>query len=248
MQSFSNRVALVTGSTSGIGASVARRLAREGMSIAIHSKSSVQAGAALVEELGNASYIQADLTNEEETSQLIHSVIKQHGRLDVIVNNAGISEVIPHTALKQATSEIWAKLYKVNVIAPWILIAEAESALRQSATEGHPSCIVNISSHAGVRPKGASIPYSVSKAALNHLTRLLAVTLAPAIRVNAIAPGLVETPMTEQWDTAKEIWQNHAPMRRAAKPEEIADLVAMLVASDYITGEVIVADGGLNLT
>src|SRR5699024_1972983 len=124
------------------------------------------------------------------------------------------------------------KLYEVNVIAAWLLIGEAESALRQSAKEGRPSCIVNISSRAGVRPKGASIPYAVSKAALNHMTKLLAVTLAPDIRVNAIALGLVHTPMTESWQEAHDLRRNRSPMRRAAKPEDIAGLAAMIIRSD----------------
>jgi NAD(P)-dependent dehydrogenase (short-subunit alcohol dehydrogenase family) len=87
----------------------------------------------------------------------------------------------------------------------------------------------------------------VSKAALNHMTKLLAVSLGPAVRVNAIAPGLVDTSMTETWEEAHELWRNRSPMRRAAKPEDIAELVAMIVRSDYLTGEVLVADGGLNL-
>lgn len=104
---------------------------------------------------------------------------------------------------------------------------------------------VAYSSHAGVRPKGASIPYAVSKAALNHMTKLLAAVLAPAIRVNAVAPGLVDTPMTAAWTEAQELWRTRAPMRRAATPD---DIVAMVMASEYLTGEIIVADGGLNLT
>lgn len=242
------RVALVTGSTSGIGAAIAKRLVQEGLTVALHSKSSVSSGVALAKELGHASYTQADLSKKEDVRRLMETVVQKHGRLDVLVNNAGISEVIPHASLKEATAEIWRKLYEVNVIAPWLLIGEAESALRQSAKEGRPSCIVNISSHAGVRPKGASIPYAVSKAALNHMTKLLAATLGPVIRVNAIAPGLVDTPMTESWKEAHALWRNRSPMRRAAKPEDIADLAAMIVRSDYLTGEVIVADGGLNLT
>jgi NAD(P)-dependent dehydrogenase (short-subunit alcohol dehydrogenase family) len=105
-----------------------------------------------------------------------------------------------------------------------------------------------VSSHAGVRPKGASIPYAAAKAALNHTTRLLAVSLSPDIRVNAVAPGLVDTPLTANWTAAQELWRDRSPMRRAAKPEDIAQAVSMLVASDYITGEVLLADGGLNLT
>jgi NAD(P)-dependent dehydrogenase (short-subunit alcohol dehydrogenase family) len=243
-----DRVALVTGSTSGIGLAIARRLAGEGFTVAVHSRTSVETGRALAAELGNASYTEADLGDETECRRLIDAVVARHGRLDVLVNNAGISGVIPHGALKEATPAIWRKLYDVNVIAPWILISEAEAALRASAGRGRAAAILNISSHAGVRPKGASIPYAASKAALNHMTRLLAVALAPAIRVNAIAPGLVDTPLTASWTAIQETWRDRAPMRRAARPEDIADLAAMVIASDYLTGEVIVADGGLNLT
>lgn len=238
----------MTGSTSGIGAAIARRLAREGVTVALHSRTSVAKGVALAEELGTASYTQADLAEATSARRLIDAVRDKHGRLDVLVNNAAMTQVIPHTELKRATADVWRGLYEVNVVSPWLLIAEAESMLRESAQGGRPASVVNISSHAGVRPKGASIPYAVSKAALNHMTRLLAVALAPAIRVNAVAPGLVDTPMTAGWTETHELWRTRAPMRRAAKPEEIADVVAMLIASDYVTGEVIVADGGLNLT
>jgi NAD(P)-dependent dehydrogenase (short-subunit alcohol dehydrogenase family) len=163
----------------------------------------------------------------------------------VLVNNAGISRVIPHADLAAATPTIWRELHEVNVVAPWQLITEAVPIMRRS---GDSPCIVNIASHAGVRPKGASIPYAVGKAGLIHMTKLLAVTLAPAIRVNAIAPGLVETPMTVDWEAAQKLWRERSPMQRAALPEDIADIVAMLVASKYLTGEIIVADGGLNLT
>ena len=114
-------------------------------------------------------------------------------------------------------------------------------------TRGRPACVVNVSSHAGVRPKGASIPYAASKAALNHVTRLLALSLAPDIRVNAVAPGLVDTPLTAGWTQAQQLWRERAPMRRAASPEDVAQAVAMLVASDYLTGEILLCDGGLNL-
>ncbi len=241
------RVALITGSTSGIGAAIARRLAAEGVAVALHSHDSVRAGEMLAEELPGASYTRADLSNERDTRLLVRNVLEAHGQLDILVNNAGISEVIPHGNLRAASPEKWQRMYAVNVIAPWILVTEAEEALRTAAKRGAPGCIINMSSHAGVRPKGASIPYAVSKAALNHLTKLLSVALAPDVRVNAIAPGLVDTPMTQSWETAQEIWRSRAPMRRAALPEEIADIASMLVNSGYLTGEVIVVDGGLNL-
>lgn len=246
--SQNKRVALVTGSTSGIGKAIAQRLAQDGFTIALHSKSSVAVGQALAKEHPGASYSQADLADPDQARGLIANVLSHHGRLDILVNNAGITATIPHASLKEASAEIWRALYDVNVIAPWILIAEAENALRQASSDECPSCILNITSHAGIRPKGASIPYSASKAALNHMTKLLALTLAPQIRVNAIAPGLVETPMSKQWSAARKLWETRSPMGRGAQPEEIAQVASMLIASHYITGEIVMSDGGLNLT
>jgi len=216
--------------------------------VILHSRSSAEVGRALAVDLGNATYIQADLADDAERIMLVREAVSRWGRLDVLVNNAGISHVIPHTDLMAASPSVWQELYEVNVVAPFRLVAEAESALREAAKCGRAGCVVNVSSHAGVRPKGASIPYAASKAALNHLTRLLAVALAPDIRVNAVAPGLVDTPLTASWTAAQQHWRERSPMRRAASPEDIAQAVAMLIASDYLTGEVLLSDGGLNLT
>lgn len=243
-----HRVALVTGSTTGIGKAIAQRLAEDGFTIAFHSRASVAEGQQLASSTPNATYTQADLSDQDQVKFLIADVLAHHGRLDVLVNNAGVSAVIPHGALKEASAEIWRDLYEVNVIAPWTLIAEAETALRASSTEDCPSSIINVSSHAGVRPKGASIPYAASKAALNHVTQLLALSLSPEIRVNAIAPGLVDTPMTKSWVDAQKLWVDKAPMGRGARPDEIAHTASMLVSSSYLTGEIILNDGGLNLT
>ncbi len=241
-------VALVTGSTSGIGAAIARRLSHDGFAVILHSRSSVETGQALAAELGHAVYLQADLAQDADRVRLIREAVAVWGRLDVLVNNAGISQVIPHADLAAATPAVWQALHEVNVVAPFRLIAEAEAALRASALQGRPGCVVNVSSHAGVRPKGASIPYAASKAALNHMTRLLALSLAPDIRVNAVAPGLVDTPLTASWTEAQQLWKDKSPMRRAARPEDIAQAVAMLVQSSYLTGEILLSDGGLNLT
>jgi len=244
----SERVALVTGSTSGIGAAIARRLAHDGYIVALHSRSSAEVGRAMVQELKKASYHQADLGDEMAARGLIASVLEAHGRLDVLVNNAGLSIRIPHTDLKAATPSLWRQMLDVNLIAPFVLVAEAEAALRESSERGRPASIVNVGTHAGSRPKGSSIPYAASKAALHHVTKLLALSLGPAIRVNAVAPGLVETPMTANWPDMLEAWKVKSPMKRPAKPEDIADLVAALCANDYVTGEIVIADGGLNLT
>jgi NAD(P)-dependent dehydrogenase (short-subunit alcohol dehydrogenase family) len=244
----SDRVALITGSTSGIGAATARRLARDGYTVALHSRSSADVGKRMAGELAGASYHQADLADEQATRDLVASVLQRHGRLDVLVNNAGQSIRIPHADLKAATPAVWRRMLDVNLIAPFVLVTEAEPALRKSAEGGRPACIVNIGTHAGARPKGASIPYATAKAGLHHVTRLLALALGPAIRVNCVAPGLVETPMGANWPEATELWNTRSAMRRPAKPEDIADLVAALVANDYVTGEIVIADGGLNLT
>jgi NAD(P)-dependent dehydrogenase (short-subunit alcohol dehydrogenase family) len=244
----SDRVVLITGSTSGIGAATARRLARDGYTVALHSRRSAEAGKRMADELAGASYHQADLADEQAPRELVAAVLQRHGRLDVLVNNAGQSIRIPHADLKAATSAVWRRMLDVNLIAPFVLITEAEPALRRSAEAGRPAAIVNIGTHAGVRPKGASIPYATAKAGLHHVTRLLALALGPAIRVNCVAPGLVETPMGANWPEATELWNTRSPMRRPAKPEDIADLVAALVDNDYVTGEIVIADGGLNLT
>lgn len=248
MNKASRPVALVTGSTSGIGAAIARRLSAEGYAVVLHSRSSAEAGHALVRELGSAVYIQADLADDAQRTRLVREAVAHWGRLDVLVNNAGISRVIPHADMAAATPDIWHELYEVNVVAPFRLVAEAQAALREAAARGRPGCVVNVSSHAGVRPKGASIPYATTKAAVNHVTRLLALSLAPDIRVNAVAPGLVDTPLTQDWTQAQQLWKEKSPMRRSAKPEDIAQAVAMLVESDYLTGEILLSDGGLNLT
>jgi NAD(P)-dependent dehydrogenase (short-subunit alcohol dehydrogenase family) len=249
MQQAISRVALVTGSTSGIGAAIARRLAADGFAVVLHSRASAAVGQAMAAALPNAAYVQADLARDADRTRLIEQALAHRGRLDVLVNNAAISWRIPHDDMAAATTAVWEQMNNVNVIAPWRLITAAEAALRDAAASaGRPAAILNISSHAGVRPKGGAIPYAVGKAALNHMTRLLAISLAPAIRVNAVAPGLVDTPMTAGWDAAQALWRERAPMRRAAQPDDIATIAAMLIASDYVTGEIVVADGGLNLT
>lgn len=238
----------MTGSTSGIGLGIARRLAASGYRVILHSRSSVAAGNALAAELDGAWYLQADLSDDDQRQQLIAGAVRAAGRLDVLVNNAGFSTVIPHADLAGASAAVWREMYEVNAIAPFRLVAEAEPYLRESAAGGRAAAVVNIASHAGVRPKGASIPYAASKAALIHTTKLLALTLAPEIRVNAIAPGLVDTPLTAGWTDARALWREKSPMKRPASPDDVADIALALIESGYITGENIILDGGLNLT
>jgi len=239
----SRPVALITGSTSGIGAATARRLAADGLTVVIHSRSSKEVGVALADELGGT-YLQADLADDAEAAGLVGRVLAEHGRLDVLVNNAGLSWPVPHADLEALTAADWRRLLDVNLIAPWLLCTAALPALRESPGGG---AIVNVTSHAGVRPKGSSIAYAASKAALNHVTKLLAAALGPEVRVNAVAPGLVDTPMTKDWTEAHELWNARSPMRRPAQPSDVADLIAAVLSNTYLTGEVILLDGGLNL-
>jgi NAD(P)-dependent dehydrogenase (short-subunit alcohol dehydrogenase family) len=235
------KVALVTGSASGIGAATVRRLAADGMTVAVHSRSSRSTGEALAAELGG-SYHQADLSDDAAAQALVPEVVAEHGRLDVLVNNAGISWPVPHADLDGLTASDWRQLLDVNLIAPWLLCTAALPTLRE-----YGGCIVNVTSHAGVRPKGSSIAYAASKAALNHVTKLLAAALGPDVRVNAVAPGLVDTPLTESWTEAQDLWKTSSPMRRAARPVDVADLISAVVHNAYLTGEVIMFDGGMNL-
>jgi ketoreductase RED2 len=237
-------VALVTGSTSGIGAAVARRLHAQGTRVVLNSVRSVDAGTAMAAELGDgAHYVQGDVSVDADVARLVEETIARFGRLDVLVNNAGTTVVIPHDDLEAATPEVFRRLYDVNVVGTWALTVAAMPHLRASGA----GCVVNVSSLAGVRPAGSSIPYAASKAALNHVTRLLANVVGPQVRVNAVAPGLVDTPWTEGWDAVRSFVQATAPLQRSATPDDVAEVVLSLIASAYVTGQVWVVDGGMHL-
>lgn len=240
---FAGHVVLVTGSSSGIGAATARQFAAAGATVIVNSTTSIDAGRALAEELPDATYIQADVSDTTDCSRMIDEIIAAHGRLDVLVNNAGTTAVIPHGDLEAATPEVWRRIFDVNVIGTWQLTVAAVPHLRSSGR----GQVVNVSSLAGTRPVGSSIPYACSKAAVSHMTHLLANTLGPDVRVNAVAPGLVDTPWTEDWTVVREFVRAQAPMQRSATPDDVAEVILGLARSTYVTGEVVLIDGGLNL-
>ncbi len=240
---FAGQTVLITGSSSGIGASTARRFAGLGATVVVNSSTSVEAGEAVAAELAGASYVQADVADPLQAQRLIDQVIDRHGRLDVLVNNAGTTAVIPHGDLDAATPEIWRRIFDVNVIGTWQVTVAAVDHLRASGR----GQIVNVSSIAGERPTGSSIPYACSKAAVSHLTRLLANTLGPDVRVNAVAPGLVDTPWTEDWEFVRQFVTAQAPLQRTATPDDVAEVILGLARATYVTGEVVVVDGGLTL-
>ncbi|MEU1056507.1 SDR family oxidoreductase [Streptomyces sp. NPDC005876] len=240
------RVALITGSSSGIGAEVARRLADRGMRIVVNSARSVEAGEKLASELPDAVYLRADIAVEDEARQLVADAVGHYGRLDVLVNNAGVSRPIPHGDLDAADLAVWQRIFAVNVFGTWQTTVAAVPALRRSGD----GVVVNVSSIAGTRPAGSSIPYAVSKAALEHMTRLLAKAVGPDIRVNAVAPGLVETPWTQGKDFFAPIAEQVralTPLRRVGRTEDVAEAVQALIGATYTTGQVLLVDGGAHL-
>ena len=240
---FRGQTVLITGSSSGIGAATARLFCSLGATVVINSSTSTEAGQALAADLPDASYVQADVSDEHQARRLIDDVVTRHGRLDVLVNNAGTTQVISHADLDAASPDVWRRIFDVNVIGTWQVTVAAVAHLRASGN----GQVINVSSVAGERPTGSSIPYACSKAAVSHMTRLLANALGPAVRVNAVAPGLVDTPWTADWDLVREFVKAQAPLQRAARPEDVAEVIVGLARSTYVTGEVVVVDGGLHL-
>ena len=236
------KVAIVTGSTSGIGEAIARHYAANGGSVLINSARSVEAGERIAAELPDAMYVQGSIADDGVPQQLVDAAIERWGRLDVLVNNAGTTRLIPHSDLDAASLDVWREIFEVNVFGTWEMTRVAVPHLREQQ-----GSVVMITSLAGVRPTGSSVPYASSKAALNHLTGLLANALGPDVRVNAIAPGLVATPWTADWEDLHRAGGAMAPMKRSATPADIVDLALVLATNTYITGEVILVDGGLAL-
>ena len=189
---------------------------------------------------GEAAYVRADISKQDEAHALVDGTIARFGRLDVVVNNAGWTTVVDHADLDGLTDEIMRRTFDVNVFGTWWVTKRAIPHLRRS---DDPS-VVTISSIAGLRPVGSSIAYAMSKAALNHMTLLLAKSYGP-IRFNAVAPGLVATPWTSDWDAMHAAVASRAPIGRSARPDDCAEAVLALVRNRYTTGEVFVVDGGL---
>lgn len=241
MSELQGRVALVTGSSSGIGEATARHLSLLGASIVVNSSTSVDAGKAVAEALPtDAIYVQADISDPQQNRSLVDSVIGRFGRLDILVNNAGWTHSVDHTDLDGLTDEIFKKTFEVNVFGTWSLTKAAMPFLQES----EDASVVIVTSVAGLRPVGSSIAYSMSKAALNHLTSLLAKSFGP-VRFNAVAPGLIATPWTTDWDDMHALVERRAPLGRSGTPDEVAQAVTSLVTNRYVTGEIVVVDGGL---
>lgn len=244
-----SRVALITGSSSGIGAGIARRLAAAGIRVVLNSARSESAGKALAAELPDAVYVRGDVADADDARRIVKAAIDTYGRLDILVNNAGVTRFIPLGDLDAADADAWREIFEVNVVGTWQMITAATPHLRASGENGSGAgSIINISSVSATRALGSSIPYAVSKAAVNHMTRLLASQLGPAVRVNAIAPGLIDTPWYEGedqvWESSREWITENTPLRRVGTPEDVAEAALYLVDAAYTTGDVLTVDGG----
>jgi 3-oxoacyl-[acyl-carrier protein] reductase len=247
-----NKVALVTGGGTGLGAVLVRKLASEGMHVAVHFGHSQREAQAAVDDarsLGvRAKAFRADLSGPSmprEVRSLIDQVTSHFGQLDLLVNNAGITRAVPFSNLDDVTLEDWDLVLDVNAKAPFFLTQAAMPALRKSGS----GQIINTASISGIRASGgSSIAYSVSKAATIHLTKCLATALAPDIRVNAVAPGLMRTRWLAHFDEAQLARATtQTPLRRTADLRDTANAFVMLARNDSITGQVIVVDGGISV-
>jgi 3-oxoacyl-[acyl-carrier protein] reductase len=244
MSDAPRRVALVTGSATGIGRAAALRFAREGFAVAVnYSRSENEARQTYegVQALGVPALLcQANVADDSAVQDMVGRCRAELGGLDVLVNNAGTTHFIDHADLDALTDEVWDEILGVNLKGTFYCCRAALPALRE-----RQGAIVNVTSVAGLQGHGSSIPYAASKAALNCMTKSLARALAPDVRVNAVAPG----PVLTRWlaDHMEHVERSLliTPMRRAAAPEDIADVIAFLaLGTGLMTGQVVVVDGG----
>jgi ketoreductase RED2 len=240
---LTGKAVVVTGSSSGIGEAVARRLSALGAGIVLNSRTSVDAGTRLAGALGDAVYVCGDIGDPATSAALVEAARDRWGRLEGLVNNAGRTVPVPIHDVDAVTVEHWDQVLRTNVIGSF-LVAQAALPLLREAGDGW---IVNIGSIAGIRQIGSSLPYAVSKAALHHLTTLLAKYSGGNVRVNAVAPGLVDTPWTATWDLQREFVAGAAPVHRIASVDDVAEACLSLIDNGYVTGHVLVVDGGFTL-
>ncbi len=238
------KTALVTGSATGIGRAVALRLAEEGVNIAInYSKSRQEAVDTLheIEQKGVEGLLcQATVADDQEVRRMVAQTLERFGRLDILINNAGVTDFVGHDDLEGLKEAYWDRAMDVNVKGMFFCCRAAAEALKKQR-----GCIVNVTSVAGVTGLGSSIAYAASKAAAISVTKSLARVLAPEVRVNSVAPGIVDT----RWVKGHEDHIRHlakdTPLGRIAAPVDVAEVVYSLIAhSAFVTGQNVVVDGG----
>ncbi|KRE93365.1 3-ketoacyl-ACP reductase [Paenibacillus sp. Soil766] len=244
---LTNKVALVTGGGTGIGRAVSFALAKRGAAVAVNysrSKEDAEETAQrIIEEGGRAIAIQADVSNNNEVSEMVRSIEHLLGYVEVLVNNASITHHIPLPDLDAVTEDIWDVLFDVNVKGMFYC-ARAVAPMMKTSGQG---AIVNVGSIAGLTGIGSSLPYAISKSAVHGLTKSLARALAPHIRVNCVAPGAVAT---RWWAGREEQMQKLAPnllLKQISIPEDIAQFICAALEQEAMTGQIITVDSGQTL-
>lgn len=251
--------AIVTGSASGLGAASVLKLARPGARLIVNYASSKDEAEATARKCCDAGaevlVVQGDVSKDEDCRK-IAAAAEPWGRLDALVNNAGTTKHVPHAEMDQLSAEDFQRLYGVNTIGPFQMVRACRALLEAgSKASGRASAVVNVSSVAGISGVGSSIAYAASKGALNSITLSLARALAPAIRVNAVCPGYIDTPWFTKGRGEAAAQQVRGmvlakvPLKIASSAEDIAELVVFLATSPSgsMTGETVRMDAGLHL-
>ncbi|MEP0708697.1 glucose 1-dehydrogenase [Parvibaculum sp.] len=255
MSQLKNKVAIVTGSATGLGAAVALQLADKGCNVVInYTKSETEAKETLAacEAKGvEALLAQGDVGEDADCRRIVDETVKKWGRLDVLVNNAGGTKFANHAELDELNAEDFLWIYKVNVVGAYQMIRACAPHMKEAGK----GSVVNVSSIAGVTGIGSSVAYAASKGALNTMTLSLARSLAPKIRVNAVCPGFIGTRWfsdrfgSQTFEGIKRQQEESTPLQRAGTPEDIATAVVFFCGegSDHITGETLITDAGMHL-
>ena len=255
MSSLKDKVAIVTGSATGLGAAVALQLADKGCNIVInYTKSEKEAKetlAACQAKGVEAILAQGDVGEDADCRRIVDETVKKWGRVDVLVNNAGGTKFTNHAELDELNAEDFLWIYKVNVVGAYQMIRSCAPHMKEAGK----GSVVNVSSIAGVTGIGSSVAYAASKGALNTMTLSLARSLAPKIRVNAVCPGFIGTRWfsdrfgQQTFEGIKRQQEESTPLGRAGTPEDLATAVVFFCGegSDHITGETLITDAGMHL-
>jgi 3-oxoacyl-[acyl-carrier protein] reductase len=252
--SSSNKVALVTGSATGAGAGIAIGFAEKGYNVVINYTRSLKEAeetVAICEGHGVETLLyQADVSKDEDCKAMAAATMEKWGRIDALVNNAGRTKFVAHDDLDGLSADDFNDIYAVNTIGPF----QMSRAVAPYMKQGGKGAIVMISSVAGTSGIGSSIAYVASKGALNSMTKALARTLGPEIRVNSICPGFIETRWLlqgygeDKYEAYKQSLLKSTPLQKVCKPEDIAEAAVWFAdGANMITGEIIILDGGMHL-